>query len=297
MANTSWEDWRIVGAIAECGTTAGAAEKLGLNQSTVFRRISQFEEQLGVRLFDRDKRGFRLTLQGEAILPDIVKLEYITADIERRVTGLDEHTAGEVTLSVNMAVVRYLLANHLEEFLNDHPDIVVHLDVSDRLANIRQREADLVIRGHNDPDPDLFGRRIMRLSYAIYTGADQALAEEQSKAFASEPASLDWVLLSGELLKTAPGQWMTKHLSDVSSRVTATSVEIAADLAARNLGCAVLPRFVAERHSGLTRISEPIPGLYTELWVLTHQDLRKTARVSALLKFIAKVVHQSNELL
>ena len=137
----------------------------------------------------------------------------------------------------------------------------------------------------------------MRLSYAIYTGADQALAEEQSKAFASDPSSLDWVLLAGELLKTAPGQWMTKHLSDVSSRVTATSVEIAADLTARNLGCAVLPRFVAERHSGWTRISEPIPGLYTELWVLTHQDLRKTARVSALLKFIAKVVHQSNELL
>lgn len=292
----SWDDWQIVDAIASKGTTARAADQLGLNQSTVFRRISQLEADLGVRLFDRDKRGFRLTVQGEAILPDVRRLNAITTDIERQVSGLDQRPAGDVRLSVNSTLVRYLLADKLEAFGREHPDIRVHLDLTDRLVNIREREADLVIRGSNDPDPDLHGRKLMRLHMAVYASSAWANTEIQTNAFASDPAALDWILWEGDLLKTSPGIWMKTVLKDVQPRFTTTDVETGAYLAEAGLGCAVLPRFFGDRHSGLTRISENIPGVHTELWVLTHEDLRKTARVSALLKFIAGAIRQVNEI-
>ncbi len=106
--------------------------------------------------------------------------------------------------------------------------------------------ADLAIGGHNDPDPDLFGRRLMRLGYAICTGAENADLEMQSHAFMSDPASLDWILWTGDLLKTAPGQWICQTLGGVAPVVTATEVETAAYLAEDGLGCCNLPRLVSE---------------------------------------------------
>ncbi len=292
----SWDDWRIVDAIASAGTTAGAAQALGLNQSTVFRRITQLESDLGVRLFVRDKRGFRLSAEGEAVLPDILRLRSVATDIERRVSGLDDRPAGEIRLSLNFTVARFLLGPHMAEFRKAHPEIIVHMDLTDRIANVKDREADLVIRGDNDPDPDLFGRKLMRLSYAVYASRDHADAQKLTHTLKNNPASLDWITWTGDLLKTAPGQWMQKHLSEVTPVATSTEVEATAYLAAGGLGCVLLPRFLGQRQPGLIPISEPIAGLYTELWVLTHEDLRKTARVSALLKFVARTIRQQNEL-
>lgn len=286
----SWDDWRIVRAIAATGTTSAAATELKLNQSTVFRRITQLETALAVRLFERDKRGFRLTPEGEAILPDVDKLHRITTDIERQVLGFDDRPAGEVTLSVNSTVLRVLLSEGLMDFRRDYPDISLRLDVSDRLANIKEREADLVIRGSNDPDPSLFGRKIMRIAYAIYAGTDWIDEDLRSRALGMDLTSLDWIGYQGALTITAPATWMREKLPGIQTSVSATGVESMAALASDGHGCAVLPRFLADEHAGISPISETIPGLYTELWVLTHQDLRNTARVSALMKCIADTV-------
>lgn len=296
MGSIDWNDWRIVNAIATTGTTAKAAKLLGMNQSTVFRRITQLEEALGVRLFDRDKHGFRLTLEGESILPEVQEVQRLTTRIERRVTGLDERPEGEVRLSVNSTVVQYLLAETITSFCRLHPEITIRLDLTDRVVDINKREADLVIRGSNDPAPQLFGRKLMRLHYAVYAPANMRGQRRLAAAFKADPRGLDWILWEGDLLKTAPGQWMRANLRGVSPVLTTSDVESTAYLTASGLGCCLLPRFLGERHPDIVSITGNIPGLHTELWVLTHQDLRKTARVSTLLRFIADAVRQTNEL-
>ncbi|MEO1028749.1 MAG: LysR family transcriptional regulator [Pseudomonadota bacterium] len=286
----SWDDWRIVRAIASTGTTSAAAKQLKLNQSTVFRRITQLESVLGVRLFERDKRGFRLSPEGEAILPDVDKLHRITTDIERQVLGFDDRPEGEVKMSVNATVLRILLSKSLRKFRDQYPNISLRLDVSDRLANLKEREADLVIRGSNDPDPNLFGRKIMRLAYAIYAGTDWIDEDLRTRGLSMDLTSLDWIGYQGGLTITAPATWMRENLPGIRTGVSASDVESMVALAADGHGCAVLPRFMADPHPGISPISETIPGLYTELWVLTHQDLRKTARVSALMKCVIDAV-------
>ena len=286
--NSSWDDWRVVDAIAKTGTTAAAAKILGYNQSTVFRRITQLEESLGVRLFERDKRGFRLTPQGETLLPSLDQMSEVVSDIERRILGLDHRFEGKVTLSVNGSIAKWLLADSLRQFRKRYPEITLHLDVTDRVVNIKEREADLVIRGSNDPDPDLFGRKITRLPYAIYTSTQWADANAQRRVFSRDPMQIEWIGLSGQLVGTAPERWMRSNLAGVNIRVTASSIEACADLAAAGHGCAVVPCYVGDARQDLTRISDNIPSVFTQIWVLTHRDLRKTARVSALMRFIAE---------
>lgn len=294
--NISWDDWRIVNAIATTGTTSRAAEHLGLNQSTVFRRISQLEQLLGVRLFERDKTGFQLTTEGESVWSDIKQLQEITSSIENRVMGLDKRPAGEVKLSVNSTVFRYFLRNSIKEFRQSYPEIKLRLDINDRLVNMKEREADVVIRGSNDPDPDLYGRRITRLSYAIYVGVDWSDPKLEHQAYAMDPSKLTWIGWDGSLLATAPGQWMRKVLGETPTAISSNEVETMAHLAASGHGCALLPRFMGDRHQRLTPISDTVPGLYTELWALTHSELRKTVRVSALLKYVADIIGSHDSL-
>ncbi|MEM8836799.1 MAG: LysR family transcriptional regulator [Pseudomonadota bacterium] len=292
----SWDDWRLVEAIAENGTTARAAAALGLNQSTVFRRISQFEDDLGVRLFTRDKSGFRLTLHGERVLPDIRKLASMANDIERQVAGLDEVPAGEVRLSVNATIVRYLIPGVLARFRRDYPNIRIRLDLTDQIVNLREQGADLVIRGSNDPDPDLFGRRLMRLHFAAYTCASGDDLKRQAADYKEDPGRLEWIGWDGSLRRTFAWRKAEQHfLSNITPGITATDVETTAYLCASGAGCAFLPCFLGDRHPELSRISEIIPSAHTELWVLTHNDLRRTARVSALLRYIGSHVTQAAE--
>ncbi len=291
----TWDDWKLVEAIADHGTTARAADALGLNQSTVFRRISQFEDDLGVRLFTRDKTGFRLTLHGERVLPDIRQLAATAHDLERKVSGLDETLSGEVRLSVNSTVVRYVLADVLTRFRRAYPNIVVRLDVTDRLVNMREQEADLVIRGSNDPDPDLWGKRLLRLHFAVYAKAGLDMVERLSDTWMVDPSALDWIGWDGPLKRTSAWHAMEHLFYSISPVVTATDVETTAYLCEEGLGCALLPRFIGDRHRGLVRISDQIPSVHTELWVLTHNDLKKTARVSTLLSYIGSEITQATE--
>ncbi len=282
----SWDDWRVVDAIATAGTTARAASILHMNQSTVFRRITQLEEQLGVRLFERHARGFQLTPSGESVLDEVRQMRSITNTIERKITGLDERPVGDVTLSISGTILRLFLTDLLFQFRTQYPDINLRLNVTDQVVNVADREADVVIRGSNDPDPQLFGRRMGRLRFAIYTGSN-ADREALTERYAKDPDALEWVGWEGAMAATTPGQWFNKTFGHISTSVAADDVDSIAHLVAAGFGCSLLPLLIGDQHPGVIRISEPLARPFAELWTLTHADLRRTTRVSALLRFLA----------
>lgn len=292
----SWDDWRVVHAIVSTGSTKRASEALGLNQSTVFRRVVRMEEALGFRLFERDQSGHRLTLEGERLLPDIERLYEAAATLEHRIEAFDGELAGEIRLSVNATLLRYLLADTLAAFAMRWPEILIKLNLSDELVSLRDREADLVIRGSNDPDPELYGRKLLRLHYAVYVNERHASLERLREIYKTDMRQLDWIRIDGGLLRTAPGQWMTETLEGVDPVMTANDMETTAAIAAAGLGCCLLPRFIGDRFPGLAALGPNVPGLHTEVWVLTHENLRRTARVSKLLRHLADNINASIEI-
>lgn len=294
MSNeVDWDDWKVVHELATAGTASGAAERLGMNVTTVIRRIDRIEERLGVQLFERGREGARATLQTEAILEDLRSLRRTTEGIETLLMGMDEAPSGEVTLSLNLHVYSYLIPDVPRLLYQAFPKIRMILDITDRVVSLKSREADIVIRGSNDPDPDLYGRKVQRLSYAVYgdqSWAHRVLGGAAPIDFLDLPKSIDWIGYTGGLNITAPAQWQRKHVQEDRIIVSATEVGAMVGIAASGLACGLIPCFVADRHPGLVRLTRPITGLHTELWALTLRELRRTARVAALFDLVVRTL-------
>lgn len=284
----NWDDLRLFLAVARAGTLSGAAREIGVNHSTVFRRIGAFEETLGVRLFDRLPNGYALTAAGEAMQESALRVEEEIAALDRRVTGQDLRLSGVVRITTVDMLAQGLLPRHLLAFRRAYPGIEIELTVGNATLNLTRREADVALRVGNQPPETLVGRRVGRLAFAIYGASDagetrEPLAEQSWIGFDAEHAPL---------VRAFAG-----FLPDAHPAFRVNSVAAAIAAARAGLGLATLPCAVADLDPDLTRIA-PLPESFTlDLWLLTHEDLRRTARIRAFLDFMAETLAQEAPLL
>ena len=143
----SWDDFRYVKAIADSRSLAGAAEQLGINHSTVFRRLGQIEEHLGSRLFERGRGGYALTTCGEQMVELANRLGEDIVTFERRITGQDLRPSGELRVTTTDIILLRLLQDVLVGFRRAYPKIVLDLIVTNRTLNLSKRDADVALQG------------------------------------------------------------------------------------------------------------------------------------------------------
>src|SRR5438105_9330934 len=135
MADLSWDDFRYAKAIAEARSLAGAAEMLGVNHSTVFRRLAQIEERLGSRLFERSRTGYALTPCGEEMVRLADRMGDDIVAFERKVTGHDLRPSGELRVTTNDTVLVHLLSQVLAAFRRAYPEIILDVIVANEPLN------------------------------------------------------------------------------------------------------------------------------------------------------------------
>lgn len=276
-----WDDLRMFLAIARAGSLAGAARSLSVNHSTVFRRINGFEENLGVRLFDRMGTGYALTVAGEEMRASAERVEREIDRLDRRITGQDLRLEGSLVVTTTDTIAQHILMPHVVKFRDAYPGIDLDLIIENANVNMSKRQADVAIRPTRAPPETLVGRRISTLAFAVYA----------SKVYMrGRPANLgehDWVRLDDSLMHLAADQWFRRTLPDAKSVLTTNSV-LGLQLGCEaNLGAAILPCFMADTNPKLLRIGQPIDEAASMLWLLTHEDLRHTARVRAFMDFMA----------
>src|SRR5262250_614226 len=164
----SWDDFRYVKAIADTRSLAGAADYLGVNHSTVFRRLAQIEQQLGSRLFERGRAGYSLTTCGEEMVELAARMGEDIVSFERRVTGRDLRPSGELRVTTSDVVLLHLLTDVLIGFRHAYPDIVLDIVVSNQRLNLSKRDADVAVRAiYQNPDP-MSGRKVARIAWAVF---------------------------------------------------------------------------------------------------------------------------------
>lgn len=276
-----WDDLRMFLAIARAGSLAGAARSLSVNHSTVFRRINGFEENLGVRLFDRMGTGYALTVAGEEMRASAERVEREIDRLDRRITGQDLRLEGSLVVTTTDTIAQHILMPHVVKFRDAYPGIDLDLIIENANVNMSKRQADVAIRPTRAPPETLVGRRISTLAFAVYA----------SKVYMrGRPANLGehyWVRLDDSLMHLAADQWFRRTLPDAKSVLTTNSV-LGLQLGCEaNLGAAILPCFMADTNPKLLRIGQPIDEAASMLWLLTHEDLRHTARVRAFMDFMA----------
>jgi len=277
----NWSDLNLVLAICRTGTLSGAARSLGINYTTVFRRINAIEKTLEVRLFDRQPTGYAMTEAGELIKRSAERIDEEVMSLSRELLGKDLRLQGSIRITAPEGVALRLLAPHLASFCQLHPDITMDLIATSSPLRLSQREADLAVRVTNKPPDTYIGREVCKCRFGIYASADYL---EKNPGL-----SLDehlWVMSEDSFEFSPFPTWRQKF--HPKSRVVFSSNNTIAviDAAKRGLGMTPLPCFLGDSEPELVRTTDTPDELTLSLWVLIHPDLKNTARIKSLMSHL-----------
>lgn len=280
-----WDDLRIVQAIADAGSLSGAGRRLGLSHATVFRRLGAIETRLGVALFDRGRAGYTPTAAGEDVAAAARRIETEVAEVERRVVGQDLRPTGTVRVTTTDTLLLGVLSPVFAAFRRKHPEIELEIAVSNAVFDLAKREADVAVRPAAAPPESLVGRRIARIAQAVYGDP------EVMPAPGGDPRTAVWVGPDARMGYNDLDAWMERGGLNAACRHRVDSLMGMYAAARAGSGLAVLPCYLGECDERLLRLGKPIGELTSDLWLLTHPDLRRTARVRAFTDFVAGEVH------
>lgn len=266
----NWDDMKIFLAVARAGSISGGARKLGVQHSTVSRRIRQLEEQLGARLIERKKSGYELTAAGKNVKSAAIGMEREALGVDEAVVGNDTDLTGTLQVTAINNMASSVLMPMFASFCKDYPQVELRIIVSNSDASLSQRDADVAIRLTNSPSELLIGKRIVTVASTIY--GHRSYIEDLRKT-GEDPR---WIGVECcHFHKT----W-TKQSCDGQSHHFYSDDTLLTQAALRaGLGVSYLPCFMGDRDPSLMRYSDPVDAHNLGLWILLHPDLKKTARV------------------
>ena len=289
----SWDDFRIVKAIADHKSLIEAAKALRINQSTVFRKLGQIELELDARLFKRNRSGYTLTPRGEEMVRLAERMGEDIITFERQVTGHDLRPSGELRVTTNDTVLVHLMTGVFAAFRKAYPEIVLDVVVSNQALNLSKRDADVAVRATDRPPDALIGRRAASIAWAVFGASNKAEAFDAE----SDTRSVDWIGFGDNLANLKAARWLKDHAAPGRVVYRINTVLGLAEAAAAGMGLALLPCFIGSSTPGLTRLTGPLPDLANGIWLLTHADLRQTARVRAFMDFAGSEITKQRKVI
>jgi DNA-binding transcriptional LysR family regulator len=272
-------DLQLVAALVRGGSMRKAAETLGVHQSTVFRRLEQLERDLGVRLFERLRDGYQPTPAGDELHTLARRTEDDLLLVENRLRGRDLRPSGLVRVTTTDTLLGSVLPPILAGFREQHPEVELEITISNQPFDLMRRDADVAIRPTSEPPQNVVGRRIATIAFAAYAAPSLPRSDRGLSAAA-------WIGFDASLAHIRPAQWLAR-LPDGPPPVRVNSFLAVMHVARAGLGYALLPCYLGDREPGLERIAGPYPELASSLWLLTHPDLRRVARMKVFMDFVA----------
>jgi DNA-binding transcriptional LysR family regulator len=277
-----WSDLQFFVAVCEAGAVSRAAARLAVNHSTVLRRIAALEATLGTRLFDRGNGSYVLTDAGKELLSGLVGVADRIAAAPQHVEGRDEAVEGEVRLTSTDTLVHGMLMPLIENFCARHPAVRLRIVVNNHFLSLTRREADVAIRGSNRPPENLVGRRVGNIQTAPYASKAYLRAVGRRKPL----TELDWIAPDASLAHLEQAKWLDRNIAAARVAMTCDSLVGMVHAVEHGIGAAMLLCPLADARADLVRLAEPEAALDTQLWILTHPDLRQVARIRAFSQYM-----------
>ena len=284
MHNENWDDLRFFLALCRDGTATGAARTLGVNHTTVARRIRALEENLGTRLFDPSRDGYEMTQAAENMFEQVQQMEEITQAIDRDVFGQDAELKGPLKLTVAHDVADRLVIPRLPEFRSLFPCIDLDLLTTKGLVDLAAREADIALRLTAKPPDFLIGREVIPIRHGVY----------------GSPAYLD-------VMPEKPGvilfrnsdespEWVRQHFPNAETVMRVDDVGSMSKAVANGMGLARMPCYVGDSEQLIHRLRLELTPSTWGIWILSHVDLRSTARVRVAREFLVNIIEEQRDL-
>lgn len=282
-----WDDLRLFLAVARMGSISGAAKQLGVQHSTVSRRMRHLEEQLGARLIERKKNGYELTQAGKNVKEAAVRMESEVLGVDGAVLGKDTNLVGSLQVTAINNMASSILMPMFASFNRAHPNVELHIVVSNLDASLSQREADVAIRLTNSPTDTLIGKRIVTVASTIY-GNHSTI--ERTRIDAREPK---WI---GVECCTFHKTWTKQTCQEQTHNFYSDDTLLTLAALREGLGVSFLPCFMGDKDPLLERYCDPKHAHDLGLWILIHPDLKRTARVLAFRDHMANAIQEKSDL-
>ena len=269
-AQTNWDDLRLVIAVADHGSVAAAARVLSVNHATVLRRIATFEERQGIRLFDKTRRGYRVSPNRRGLIEAMREAAMAVGQVEQMIDAERPNLHGGLRLTSTDTMCQMVLPNIVKGLSADLGQFVelisdnAHLDLGRFQAHITVRPAKAL-------PPELDGEVAAHFCFGVYK---------------TKGAPDNWLGLSGALARSPAGQWL--RAQGKVSEVSADSFLTLASLAESGGGQALLPCVIGDARKGLTRLAlaEELPP--TPIWVASHADYARSGRLRRARKYLVE---------
>ncbi|HVE09909.1 MAG TPA: LysR family transcriptional regulator [Paraburkholderia sp.] len=272
-----WSDIRIFLAIARCGTLGAAARAIGQTQPTMGRRLRALEEALGHALFQRTSDGFVLTDEGTAVLNYAERMEEEALGFTRTLAGEEKELTGVLRVASSDWFGVHVLTPVFARFNEHYPQVAIELVTDARRYNLARREADLAFRITPFDEPDVVQRKLMHIDYALYARAGLKPPR------VGDGRGCRLITMDSGFGTLPDVVWIKRMLPHAQIAFSSNNRDAQARMCAAGGGFAVLPCPLGDTTPGLRRIDlkEAPPG--RDVWLGYHRDLRRLARLRALL--------------
>lgn len=284
-----WNSFKLVLAIHRTGSLASAAQELGIDHSTAYRRLNALEASLGVRLFERLNGGvYEATGAGQQMGATAERIDDEVLALDRDILGRDRRLSGRLRVTCSESIAYRLLPQDLARFRFAYPNILVELVIANQIYNLTQREADIALRAAHPKDPALWGRKLADTAWTFFASPEYIQEIGGNLATATDAARCNLIGAEWGLRGIAQAEWIDAMAADrIVYRTNSLLNQMVA--AKAGIGLALLPCYLGDAEAGLARaLSRPIDELQGELWIVTHADLKRTARVRAFFEIVGE---------
>ncbi|MBN9084990.1 MAG: LysR family transcriptional regulator [Rhizobiales bacterium 62-17] len=292
-----WNDLKLVLAVHRAGSLTQAAQILAIDHSTAFRRLRALETRLDVRLFERLPGGvYQTTPAGARMAAGAERMEDEALALDRDIVGGDHRLSGQLRITSSETLAYSRLTGHLAAFRRAHPGIVVELVIENRVLSLSRREADIALRPVRPKEGELWGRKLADMAWALYAAPDYL--ETQGKLRHAEDigghAIIGWEAGTAGI---GAADWLAEHVPPSAFVYRSNSLVNQSIAAKAGVGITLLPCYLGDSETGLARaLATPITEIAGELWIVTHVDLKQTARVRAFFDLVGEALIRERDL-
>ena len=289
-------DLEVVLAMVRGKNLAGAAERLGVDSSTVFRAIKRLERALGDRLFERAREGYLPSELAMTLAEHAERIESNLNEARSVVNKSSGAPSGVLRVTTTDTILDVLLLPTLRTFVERYPGIDFEFVATNSLANLSHREADVAIRATRKPPEHLVGVNLGKLRSGVFVRRDvlKKLELPGEVIDLATLAKLDWIAPDDSLSHHPSVTWRKNVLPKVAPRYRCNSVHSIAEAIRQGLGVGVAPLFMMDGDARMELLLGPLDALETELWILAHPDVRHLQRVKLYFDYLREVLTPSN---
>jgi len=286
----NWDDLKYFLAMADEGSLSAAARKLTVSQPTLSRRLTTLEEDIGAELFSRTRTGLEMTVLGEQLVQYARHMQDDVHSVERLITGHDSSLKGSVVISCTETLGAEWLVKHTRPFHDQFPGITVEIKVANSTSDLLRREADIALRMFRPAQNDLVAKKVVTMNYGYYASKDY-IERHGTPAKISDIKDYDFILPYDEILAHTTKQRTHFKKPIEMEPVFRSNNLLALESAVREgFGVGAYSCLQANGDPNLVRLFGDHIVFSTDLWLVSHAELRRSARIRAMFDYLGDLL-------